>query len=100
MNSMIDSYKIWYLGGDPEVEAVIECFHGQDKVGVIQFLKDGLPIPPNVVGPHGMNFYYPRDHFNNISTILRHEEPLYMSLNSNGEGWVATIDREPVGESE
>lgn len=100
MQAQINTYHIWYFVGNTEAEAVIECNLSNNKVGKIHFMKDGLPIPPNAIGPNGMNFYYSRDHFNNISTILRHEAPIQMSLSRNGEGWLTTTDREPVGESE
>ena len=101
MQSMIDNYKIWYLGGSPQYEAIVECFFNEDRVGTIRFMKDGVSPPPNQITGQEMQFYYTHDHFSNITTILRHEEPLFMDLDETTNfGWIATRTREPVGESE
>ena len=41
--------------------------------------------------------YYPIDHYDNVMSIIRNEEPLVLILNDLGGGSVATNEKEPVG---
>ncbi|HLL73413.1 MAG TPA: hypothetical protein VK363_18380 [Pyrinomonadaceae bacterium] len=94
-----DSYMLWYYSGHP-YEALIYCYKAGTYVGRIVFFKDGSSIPPNN-NSSGPSIHYALSRFNDVTTILRHEKPLYLFLNlDNLIGMVATADKEPTGEEE
>jgi hypothetical protein len=94
-------YRIYYYSAPQYVWDVrVDLFMNTTAVGTLFFMKRGQPIPVNA-NPGGLpRLYYSVDHFPALSTILREEKPLFISLNtSNGIGAVSTTD-EPVGEQE
>jgi hypothetical protein len=63
-------------------------------------MKDGVDIPENIEVSGHPRLYFPSDKFEEIVNVLRHEEPLFISLvPSNGIGTISTSN-EPIGEEE
>lgn len=63
-------------------------------------MKDGVSMPANVEVAGNPRLHFPASKFEEIMSVLRHEEPLYISVvPSNGIGTISTSN-EPIGEEE
>jgi len=63
-------------------------------------MKEGESIPANIAVAGYPRLYFPASKFEEIMNILRHEDPLYLTLvTSNGIGTISTSN-EPIGEEE
>ena len=70
-------------------------------MGSIVFYPDGPSLAPNKATSHGVEINYPISRFDHVMSILRHEKPLALSLNTaNYIGCVTTSNYEPIGEAE
>lgn len=95
-----DSYKIWYYSAH-SYEAIIYLYQEGSYVGRIVFYRNNVSLPPNRNSASGPSIHYPVSRFNDIISILRYEEPLYLFLNLNNlVGIIATEEQEPIGEEE
>lgn len=96
-----NSYSIQYLSQDPNREAIVLCYQDTEIVGYIEFVKNGVDLPPNVGKYHASTIYYRLSRFQNIVSMLREESPLMLQVNTNtGVGMLTTASREPVGDEE
>ncbi|MBW2480726.1 MAG: hypothetical protein JRF38_12110 [Deltaproteobacteria bacterium] len=101
MTSEFDAYRLYYHSA-PQYnwQSRLYLYNNGAYVGSIYFMKDGVSIPTNVVVGDQPRLYFPAGKFEEIINVLRHEEPLYISLvPSNGIGTISTSS-EPIGEEE
>lgn len=95
-----DSYTLFYYSSLP-YPALIQCYQGTTFVGAVVFYPDGPSLPPNRNTSSGPEIHYPISRFDDVMSILRHEKPLALSLNTdNLIGYVSTSNYEPIGEEE
>jgi hypothetical protein len=100
-HSEFKTYRLYYQPA-PQYwwTSRIYLYNNGQIVGSLFFVKDGVSIPANS-DPYGYpRLHFKEDKFEEIINILRHEEPLYITLNtSNGIGTIST-SMEPIGEEE
>ena len=101
MTNEFDSYRLYYQSA-PQYswQSRIYLYNDGSYVGSIFFMKEGVDLPANIdVGGHP-RLHFPASKFEEIMNVLRHEEPLYITLvTSNGIGTISTSN-EPIGEEE
>lgn len=108
-----DKYVLRVMGGNSGRVALLLCYSGNSFVGRIDFYPDGGALPkdylwhPGPVSEYAV-LHMPMSRFDSVVSIVRNEKPLnlYMSVNrgsgssTQGYGYLATTDKEPVGEEE
>jgi hypothetical protein len=97
----IDQYRIYYYTGGSE-SPVIDCYDGTTHVGKLVFYNTTAAPPANAVAANGVLYLrYRLSQFNDVLNILQREKPLYIKLApASLIGFLATDEREPVGEEE
>ena len=101
MRNEFDSYRLYYHSA-PQYswQSRLYLYNDNTFVGSIFFMKEGVNIPANVESSGQPKLHFPASKFEEIMNILRHEEPLYITLvPSNGIGTIST-SLEPIGEEE
>ncbi len=105
LREAFDSYQIQFASLNNANHAHIRCFRGSSFIGIMSFF-DREPLYDNEYVEHPdhpgwINIYYHLDQFGEITSILRHEKPLYLSYNTaNNGGALITSEHEPIGELE
>lgn len=94
-----DFYAVNHFSEHPTVDAQITCFSAGVIVGTLNFIKDGIALPANVVGPPP-TVHFPVREFNDVVTTLRYEKPLAFNFNNSSKIGTVGTAREPVGEQE
>ena len=108
-----DKYTIRVTGGNSGRVALLLCYSGNSFVGRIDFYPEGASLPndylwhPNPVSDYVV-LHMPMNRFESVMSIVRNEKPLNLYINVNrgtgastpGSGYLATTDKEPVGEEE
>jgi hypothetical protein len=101
-----ETYGFGYYSEHHQMTARIYCFHGDKRVGTIDFIKEGVNIPDNFYDPStngwGVYLYYQGNQFRDVLAILEYEGPLsiWIETNSKVGGIVTKSNYEPVGEQE
>jgi hypothetical protein len=98
---VVDQYRIYYMTGGAE-SPLIDVFSGSSHVARLSFHAEGAPLPANLVTQAGV-FYlrYRLNQFEDVVGLLRHEQPLYVSLTTPSLiGFIGTSEHEPIGEEE
>lgn len=101
MTSEFDAYRLYYHSA-PQYrwQSRLYLYKKGSYVGSIYFMKDGVDIPANVEISGKPKLHFHTSKFEEIMNVLRHEEPLYITLvPSNGIGTISTSN-EPIGEEE
>lgn len=101
LTNTFSTYKILYYSA-PHVQwhAIVMLYEGRSLVGRINFIRRGFDTPQNEEINGIKTIHFPEDKFDEVTNILRHEDPLYISLNTAaGVGMIHTT-REPIGEEE
>ena len=101
MTNEFDSYRLYYHSAPQyQWQSRLYFYNNGSYVGSIFFMKDDVNIPANVEIAGHPRLHFPAGKFAEIMNLLRHEEPLYISLvPSNGIGTISTSS-EPIGEEE
>lgn len=101
MTNEFDAYRLYYHSAPQyQWQSRLYLYNNGTYVGSIFFMKDGVDMPANVEISGHPRLYYSTGKFEEIMNILRHEEPLYITLvPSNGIGTISTSS-EPIGEEE
>ena len=101
MTNEFDTYRLYFHSAPQyQWQSRLYLYNNGASVGSIFFMKDGVNIPTNVEITGRPRLYFPANKFEEIMNILRHEEPLYITLvPSNGIGTISTSN-EPIGEEE
>lgn len=106
INRPFTKYTTYYIAGASPAagiaqDAEIDCFDdANNRAGIIYFMADTMPLPPNQNTVNGIYLYYRTRRFADVMHILQTEKPLYLSLNTvNATGYVGT-GFEPIGENE
>src|SRR5262245_11920735 len=95
-----DAYQIFYFSSF-SYEASIECFKEGKRVGRMLFFADGVVIPANRSYASGPSIHFRLERFGDVIETLRHEKPLYLSLNTESRsGMLATSELEPTGDED
>ena len=108
-----DRYVIRIDGSNTGRTGWLFCYNGNSFVGRIEFYPDGDTLPqdylwhPSPVGQYVV-LHMPMSHFELVISTVRVEKPLHLHINVNrgsgpathGQGYLATTDKEPVGEEE
>ncbi len=100
MLNEFDHYRLYYYSA-PQYnwEVLVDLFKDSKNVGRLLFWKSGLQLPRNQVASVP-TIYYPMSAFPNVMSILLHEKPLWVNVDSaNGIGHISTTD-ESIGELE
>ena len=108
-----DTYEIRISGGTDDRAGLLLCYSGVSFVGRVDFYPDGTPMPQDYLWHPGGTMDYvvlhmPMSRFESVMTLARVEKPLHLYINvdrgtgasTQGNGHLATTDREPVGEEE
>lgn len=104
-----DNYKVYVFGEGPDPSfdraAVIGCFQGDKFVGRLTFYTDDATIPQNgYLWEQGLRQVYlnfPMKRYDDIITMLREEETLFLRINTvSKDGFVSTSDEQPIGKAE
>ena len=101
MTNEFDAYRLYYHSA-PQYswQSRLYLYNNGAFVGSIFFMKEGVALPENIEAGGNPRLHFPADKFEEIMNVLRHEEPLYITLNaSNGIGTISTSN-EPIGEEE
>jgi len=101
MTNEFDTYRLYYHSA-PQYQwrSRLYLYNNGVFVGSIFFMKDGVNVPANVEIAGNPRLHFPAGKFAEIMNVLRHEEPLYITLvPSNGIGTISTSN-EPIGEEE
>ena len=101
MTNEFNSYRLYYQSA-PQYswQSRLYLYNDGAYVGSVFFIKEGLNIPANVDAGGKPRIYFPSGKFEEIMNVLRHEDPLYISLvETNGIGTISTSN-EPIGEEE
>ena len=101
MTKEFNAYRLYYHSA-PQYrwQSRLYLYNNGAFVGSIYFMKDGVDIPANVEVSGNARLYFPASKFEEIMNVLRHEEPLYISVvHANGIGTISTSN-EPIGEEE
>ncbi|MGK3967461.1 hypothetical protein WMF38_25215 [Sorangium sp. So ce118] len=107
-----DSYEIQVSGGNSGRVALIMCYQGSTFVGRIDFHPDGAALSsdylwhPTAPSTTYIVLQMPVSRFAIVADTLRQEAPLKLYINvdygggasTNGQGYLATGAREPIGE--
>ena len=103
VSSEFDKYRIQYYTGFTanKLAAIIFCKLSKNNVGILQFIKDGHPLPVNEVTSNGSILLNFNQHsIPEVINILQNEKPLFIHLNTHSKGgWIQTLDEE-AGEEE
>jgi hypothetical protein len=108
-----DKYIIRVTGDNSGRVALLLCYSGNSFVGRIDFYPDGTSVAqdylwhPSTVGEYVV-LHMPMSRFDSVMSIVRNEKPLNLYINldrgsgasTQGSGYLATTDKEPVGEEE
>lgn len=108
-----DKYKVRIYGGDEGRIGLLLCYRGNSFVGRIDFYPDGATLPqdflwhPNPTQEYVV-LHMPISRFDAILSTVRVEKPLHLYINvnrgsgayTNGQGHLATTEKEPIGEEE
>lgn len=101
MTKGFNSYRLYYHS-TPRYSWQSRLYLYKDGVyvGSMFFMKEGENIPDNIeIGGHP-RLHFPSAKFGEIMNVLRHEDPLYLTLvTTNGIGTISTSN-EPIGEEE
>jgi hypothetical protein len=87
---------------DGQVCGIIGCYGG-DHLLMINFVKDGQPLPLNSYNEDKKtgSLFLPFSHLPSFVDLLRNEKPIYGYVNSDRPSWNNISTRhEPVGEGE
>lgn len=107
-----DKYILRVLGGNSGRIGLLLCYSGNSFVGRIDFYPDGTSLPQDYLWqPSSLEYvvlHMPMSRFETVMSIVRNEKPLNLYINVNrgsgsttkGSGYLATTDKEPVGEEE
>ena len=97
-----DEYKInYYSALRSSLVARVTLLMGGRGVGWINFVSESAPTPQNQVHVNGgLIINFSESKFSDIVDILRHEDPLFVVLNTDSGGGAIQTDREPIGEEE
>lgn len=101
MTKEFNTYRLYYHS-TPRYswQSRIYFYFGSSYVGSLFFMKEGVTMPDNVEIGGNARIHLPASKFEEIMNILRHEKPLYLTLNTaNGIGTIST-SAEPIGEEE
>ncbi len=101
MTHRFNSYRLYYHS-TPRYNWQSRLYFYSDGayVGSVFFMKEGEIIPENIMVGQHPRLYFPSVKFQEIMNILRHEDPLYLTLvATNGIGTISTSN-EPIGEEE
>lgn len=101
MTNEFDAYRLYYHSAPQyQWQSRLYLYKSGAYVGSIFFMKEGVDIPANRDLGGRPRLYFPATEYEEIMNVLRHEEPLYVSLNpANGIGTISTSS-EPIGEEE
>ena len=101
MTNEFDAYRLYYHSAPQyQWQSRLYLYNDRAFVGSIFFMKDRANIPANIEVSGRPRIHFPAIKFEEIMNVLRHEKPLYISLNpSNGIGTISTSS-EPIGEEE
>lgn len=94
-----DSYRIYYHSA-PQYnwQVMLDLYQGNSAVGRALFIKNGIPLPANVLRDGKPLLHLPINDFHNILLILALDKPLYISLvPGNGIGTIST-STEAIGD--
>jgi len=108
-----DKYVLRVMGGNSGRVGLLLCYSGNSFVGRIDFYADDATLPhdylwhPNSVSEYVV-LHMPMNRFDSVASIVRNEKPLNLYISANrgsgastqGYGFLATSDKEPVGEEE
>lgn len=100
-----DRYLVNYIGGTTlqgkGSGATIQCYNGNQMVGLIEFFADHVTMPANSTANGQVILYYEMSRFGDVMNILRYEKPLMLAVNNDTKfGYIGTSTTEPVGEEE
>ena len=108
-----DKYVIRISGGNEGRVGLLLCYSGNSFVGRIDFYPDGVALPqdylwyPNPTREYVV-LHMPMNRFESVISTVRAEKPLHLYIDvdrgtgvvTRGHGYLATTDKEPVGEEE
>lgn len=97
-----DEYKVnYYSALRATLVARIILLAGGRGIGWINFISESASMPQNHVHVNGgLIVNFPESKFSDIVDILRHEDPLFVVLNTDSGAGAIQTDREPIGEEE
>ena len=101
MTNEFNSYRLYYHSA-PQYswQSRLYLYNDSAFVGYIYFMKDENNLPANVEFGGHPKLHFPASKFEEIMSVLRHEEPLFITLvSANGIGTISTSN-EPIGEEE
>ena len=96
-----NTYRLYYQSAPQyQWQSRLYLYHDGAYVGSIFFMKEGVSMPENIEVSGNPRLHFPASRFEELMDVLRHEEPLYISVvPSNGIGTISTSN-EPIGEEE
>ena len=117
-----NKYEVIIFGGSDKVAAILYCYDGSSYSGRIRFFADDSDLPSDclvdsskgeIATPNQeewISLSMPMSRFESIMSTVRLEKPLYLLIQfdkknttdwySEGFGYLATTEKEPVGEEE
>ncbi|WP_158860083.1 hypothetical protein [Lunatibacter salilacus] len=110
---IFNKYVVKISGGNDGRVALLSCYIDNSFVGRIDFFPEGTTLTkdylwhPNPFGEY-IVLHMPMSRFESVINTVRYEKPLilYISVNrgngasTQGSGYLATSEKEPVGEQE
>ncbi|MCZ6680562.1 MAG: hypothetical protein O7E52_25300 [Candidatus Poribacteria bacterium] len=108
-----DHYSVQIYGGTTGRLALLLCYKADAVVGRIEFYPDGADLPLDYLWHPTPSAVYvvlhmPIGRFEAVMSTVRNEKPLHLYINvdsgsgefTQGTGYLATTEQEPVGEEE
>ncbi|MCU0633769.1 MAG: hypothetical protein MUE41_02750 [Gemmatimonadaceae bacterium] len=99
-------YVVYFMsGGSASVgtpqDAQIDCFDSSGNgAGALYFYSSGGRLPRNEHTVTGIALYFRLARFADTLTLLQHEKPLYLNLNTDTHVGYLSTGSEPIGEQE
>ncbi len=108
-----DRYEVKINGGNAGRVGLLMCYAGDAFIGRIDFYPDDTALVPDYLWhPTSIGEYVvlqmPMSRFESVLSTVRFEKPLQLYIDVNrgagastqGHGYLATSEKEPVGEQE